>query len=129
MRRTNRRVAAWLVLLGLFLAQLATVAHACAWVDPALASVPAEPVHMSAPCDGMDAPGTTDATALCADHCQSGSEAVNNAPVDHRQAPVSQALVVVVPASALPLARLRSESLLARTTAPPLFASSSRLRI
>ena len=127
MRRTRRRIAAWVGLLGLFLAQLTTLAHACPLIEAALA--PSDPpVQMAAPCAGMgDAPESS-LPAPCANHCQYGAHAANTATVDQPpQAPA--AFLIVEAVAALPPSTPYVASLLARTTAPPVFAFSSRLRI
>jgi len=130
MRRSTRYLAAWVGLLGLFIAQLTTLAHACPLIEAALA--PGEPVvQMASPCEGMrDGPATETAPPPCADHCQYGSNAANTTSVDQpAQAPAAYLVVEAVAAHPLLLTPCVAASLLARTTAPPVFASSSRLRI
>ena len=127
MRRATRRIAAWIGLLGLFLAQLTTLAHACPLIEVALAPAPAA-MEMAAPCEGMGRAAATDTSPPCADHCQYGSHAANTLSIDQpTQAPVAFLVVEAVPAYSPPTPDVTS--LLARTTAPPVFASSSRLRI
>ena len=126
--RTTRPVA-WLALLAVFFAQLATAAYACPLIEAAL-KVPVASTEQPTPCAemGMDAPET--ASALCLEHCKAGQQLVDNqSPVS----PVAAELVplVVVAALAAPLSARTAaiEPLLARAAAPSVFASSSRLRI
>jgi hypothetical protein len=111
----------------LFLAQLTTLAHACPLIEAALA--PSDfPVHIVAPCGGMGDGLPSQAPPPCADHCQYGSHAANTVSIDQpAQAPV--AFLIVHMLAAHPPSAPYVPSLLARTTAPPVFASSSRLRI
>lgn len=126
MRRRRRRLAAWLVMLGLIMGQLTTLAHACPLVEAA--AVPLAPMAMPEPCPGMgDAPQAA-VTALCAEHCLYGSHAVNTTDADQpAQAPL--AFLVVEAPVRLPPVALAVDSLLARDTSPAVFVSSSRLRI
>ena len=127
MRRARRRIAAWIGLLGLFLAQLTTLAHACPLIEAALAPAPAA-IAMAMPCEGMGGAATTGTSPPCVDHCQYGSQAANTVSVDQStQAPVAFLVIEAVAPCAAPAPY--APSLLARTTAPPVFASSSRLRI
>lgn len=113
-------------MLGLIMAQLTTLAHACPLVQPAAA--PAAPMLMPEPCPGMgDAPETA-VTAPCAEHCQYGSQAANTTDAD-RPAQAPLAFLVVAAALRHPSVALAIDSLLARDTFPAVFASSSRLRI
>jgi hypothetical protein len=110
------------------MAQLMTLAHACPLIEAALP--PGEPVmQMATPCEGMQHGPVTKAPAPCADHCQYGSNASNTTSFDEpAQAPAPYLVVEAVAAHPLS-APCFAASLLARTTAPPVFASSSRLRI
>jgi hypothetical protein len=127
LRRT--RPAAWLALLAVFFAQLATAAYACPLIENAL-KVPMAEAEMPAPCAEMDMDSPEAASALCVEHCKIGQQLVDNhSPVS----PLCAAPVVVffVPALVADLSALTGaiEPLLARATAPPVFASSRRLRI
>lgn len=122
-----RRIAAWIGLLGLFLAQLTTLAHACPLIEASLAPAPAA-MEMAVPCEGMGGAAAPDTSPPCADHCQYGSHAANTVSVDQpTQAPVG--FLVIEATVANSPATPYVASLLARTTAPPVFASSNRLRI
>ena len=129
MSRGRTRLAAWLALLAIFFAQLATAAYACPDIEAALkAPPPAEKV--SAPCDEMGMDKAADGSGLCVEHCKIGQQLVDTHPtVDHSaHAPVLMYVVATLVADTS--ARSQSiEPLLARATAPPIFASSSRLRI
>ena len=125
MRRMKRRTAAWASLLGLFLAQLTMLAHACPLIEAAIAPASVQTV---APCEGMGHGPPPDRPLLCADHCDYGSHATNTVSVD-QPAQVSLAFLVIEAAAPAPASPLHVVSLLARATAPPLFASSGRLRI
>ena len=73
---------------------------------------------------------TADGSGLCVEHCKIGQQLVDTHPtVDHSaHAPVLMFVVATLVADTS--TRSRSiEPLLARATAPPIFASSSRLRI
>jgi hypothetical protein len=110
------------------MAQLTTLAHACPLIEAALA--PGEPVvQMASPCEGMRDGPVTEAPPPCADHCQYGSHAANTASIDQpAQAPAAYLVVEGVAAHPLSTPYVAAQ-LVARTTAPPVFASSSRLRI
>ena len=129
MRRARRRIAAWIGLLGLLLAQLTTLAHACPLIEAALAPAPAPVVmEMAVPCEGMGGTPATDTVPPCVDHCQYGSHAANTISFDQpTQAPVAFLVIEAVPTHSPSTPDVTS--LLARSTAPPVFASSSRLRI
>jgi hypothetical protein len=129
MSRSRRRVAAWLVMLGLMLTQLAAVAHACPLVEAAFLGSGAH-ATMTLPCDGMDLDGDTGLIAPCVAHCQFGSDAVDTWGTGQAACPLSDAYLVVADIDRFDSAIApRVEPLLTRTTAPPVFASSSRLRI
>jgi hypothetical protein len=113
----------------MFFAQLATAAYACPHIEAAL-SLPPMSVEAETPCADMATPDPGTPSALCVEHCKVHDQAVDN----HAPAPPVAAL------SPLPVAveTIRTgrsigsvpvDSLLARATAPPVFASSSRLRI
>jgi hypothetical protein len=126
-RRTCR--AAWWALVAVFLAQLATAAHACPLVEQAL-NPPAMSAEAEMPCADMAMPDPGTPSALCIEHCKGGDQAVDNlAPVAAIAALPPLPLVVEAFATARSFGSLPADSLLARATAPPVFASSSRLRI
>jgi hypothetical protein len=128
MNRAGRRLAAWLVMLGLVAAQLTTIAHACPLIEAALAGAQMQ-AGVTEPCDGMDSGSSMDITAPCVAHCQFGSDAVNTtAPDQPVHAPLRAPLVVDAPVIRA-AAESRVSPVLARATAPPVFASSRRLRI
>jgi len=122
-------VAAWFALLAIFFAQLATAAYACPDIEAAL-NAPSSAEKVSTPCDEMRMGKAADGSGLCAEHCKVGLQLVDTHPIpdyaDHQ--PVLVFLVTTLVAD--PSARsLSFEPPLARATAPPIFASSSRLRI
>jgi hypothetical protein len=125
-RRT--RLVAWWTLLVVFLAQLATAAHACPQVAAALTGEPAAVV--TTPCADMAMADDGDPASLCIEHCKVGQQVVDN----HSAAPhIGMASVsFCLRATATNVASagdLVPERVLAKATAPPVFASSSRLRI
>ena len=120
---------AWWALLAVFLAQLATAAYACPQIAAALSGPPT--TEASTPCADMGMADDEDLASLCIEHCKVGQQVVDN------QSPVPPlGTVLVLPhclrATLTDLASagdLVPERVLARATAPPVFASSSRLRI
>jgi hypothetical protein len=129
MNRAKKRLLAWFVLFGLIMAQLTAVAHACAVLDGApAASMPA--AQMAEPCDGTDMDDAPAMSAPCAAHCQFGTHSVNTSniepPANYTPPPVH---LVVETQAGDTAGGPPVEPALARTGAPPVFASSSRLRI
>jgi hypothetical protein len=118
-----------LALLAIFFAQLATAAYACPDIEAAL-KVPPLAEKVSAPCEGIGMDNAADGTGLCVEHCKIGQQLVDTHPTaDQSAAPPVLVFFVATP-FADTSARSRSiEPILARATAPPIFASSGRLRI
>jgi hypothetical protein len=127
LRRT--RPAAWLALLAVFCGQLAIAAYACPLLEQAL-KAPAGIAEAATPCAEMGMAGTESPSALCLEHCKVGQQLVDNhSPVTPLAvAPVLLFFVQPLVADISELTRA-VEPLLVRATAPPVFASSSRLRI
>ena len=125
-----RRRAAWLTLLAVLFSQLATAAYACPLIQEALNAPVVATGEATTPCDEMDMAGAEGMSALCLEHCKTGQQLVDN----HSPVPaldVAADLAFVVHASIANVTRpLRVPDPPAfRATAPPVFASSSRLRI
>ena len=129
MKRRRTRLVAWWALLAVFLAQLATAAYACPQVAEALSGQPEADV--TTPCANMRMADGQDVASLCIEHCKVGQQVVDNQPATPQ---IGTALVftfcvrgpavdVVSGSEQVP------EHVLARATAPPVFASSNRLRI
>jgi hypothetical protein len=115
-------------MLGLILTQLNTLAHACPLIETAFPT-PASSA-MAEPCDGMDMDGEVELTAPCVAHCEFGSHAVRTTVADPIVPPLLDAYLVVDDTRSFDVAVVpRLQQLLTRSTAPPVFASSSRLRI
>ncbi|HVE51300.1 MAG TPA: hypothetical protein VNG69_16985 [Casimicrobiaceae bacterium] len=126
--RRRIRFAAWFALLAVFLAQLAIAAYACPLMEAAL--TPSEPrVEVPTPCAEMGMAVDEDAFALCVEHCNSGGQLVDN----HSPVADAAAVPLILPFVATfvnaPARASVVEPILARATAPPVLASSSRLRI
>lgn len=106
-RRRNRPFAAWLAILALLFAQLATAAYAC----PQMVEVP---VAQSSDCDHESTPRPN----LCERHCDYG-----NASHDTGKAPSAPAAITSqVRPFVLPVAReldARGSALEATATGPP----------
>ena len=129
MRRGHKRVAAWLALLAIFFAQLATAAYACPDIEAAL-NPPPLAVETSVPCDGMGMGKAADGSGLCVEHCKIGQQLVDTHPTVDPTAHAPVLMFVVATLVADTSARSTTiEPFLAHATAPPIFASSSRLRI
>lgn len=122
-------MAAWLALLAIFFAQLATAAYACPNIQAAL-SAPPPTENVSTPCAKMGMGKAAGGSGLCVEHCKIGSQVVDTHPTPDAVAHPPVLVFMVATLLADPSARsLSFEPLLARTTAPPVFASSNRLRI
>ena len=129
MSRRPTRVAAWLALLAIFFAQLATAAYACPNIEAAL-NAPSSAEQVSTPCVKMGMGKAADGSGLCVEHCKVGLQLVDTHPTPDAVAHPPVLVFVVATLVADPSARsLSFEPLLARASAPPVFASSNRLRI
>lgn len=127
--RRRSRIAAWWALLAVFLAQLATATYACPHFEEALRA-PAPKAEMSTPCAGMGMERPADPSALCLEHCKVGLQLVDNQPpVDYVAAAPVLVFFVATPVIDISAREVPAEPFLARATAPPVFASSARLRI
>ena len=125
-----RRPAALLALLAVLFAQLATAAYACPLIQQVLNAPVIAQGEAATPCAEMDMAVAEGMSALCLEHCKAGQQLVDN----HSPVPaldVAADLAFVVHASIADVTRpLRVPDPPAfRATAPPVFASSSRLRI
>ena len=128
-KRYRTRATAWLALLAVILAQLATAAYACPRIEDAL-QIPAAIATPATPCAEMGMAGPEAASTLCLEHCKVGQQLVDNhSPVVFVAAVAVVALFVPSPVADLSTPEGPVEPLLARATAPPVYASSSRLRI
>lgn len=127
-KRLHRRLTAWCALLAICFVQLATAAHACTLVDAAL-KVPAASTENASPCDGMGMVDVQDRSVLCLEHCKNGQQLVDvHSPVMAAELPVVEPILVLF-AWDNDAQVFRDAPLIAPTSAPPAFASSSRLRI
>lgn len=129
MSRRPTRVAAWLALLAIFFAQLATAAYACPDIEAALKAPPSA-AKMPTPCDQMGMDSAADGAGLCVEHCKVGLQLVDTQPTPDYTAHPPVLVFLVATLVADPSVRsLSLEPLLTRATALPIFASSNRLRI
>lgn len=127
--KQHRKPAAWLALLAVLFAQLAMAAYACPLIEEALQGPPSN-VEATAPCADMDSAGSEAMSALCLEHCKAGGQLVDNHPPVTAFAPAPVVFFVAPTAVADSTVPARATAPLdARATAPPVFASSSRLRI
>jgi hypothetical protein len=126
-KRVRHPFAAWLALFALCFAQIATAAHACALLDVSPPVPPAE--VQGTPCADMAIDTVEDRPILCLEHCKFGQQVVD----DHAAAPIDAPVVVPLIVAAVDICSVRLPLRGARTFAPsfspPVFASSSRLRI
>jgi hypothetical protein len=128
MTRALRRSTAWPALLAVVFLQLATAAHACDRLEgrSAPSSVVAE---AAAPCEHMGMPATPTRSGICQEHCKADSQLVDH----HTAVDVADCAAVLAVFQELPsdtgAGTPRSARVLPRATAPPVFASSGRLRI
>ena len=128
MKRSHRRLTAWFALLAVCFVQMATAAHACARVEAEL-KAPAAGTATVSPCHEVDAADVSDGPALCLEHCNSGLQLVDHhSPVTVADSPAIVAIDTVHIWDNGVRSMLR-DRLIAPATAPPVFASSSRLRI
>jgi len=115
-------------LLTVAFLQLATAAHACDSVESHLA-----PSSLTAdaapPCEHMGMPASPTRSGLCLEHCKADTPLVDHhSPVVLADCATVLAVFQWLPSDAgdgIP----RSALLVPRATAPPIFASSGRLRI
>ncbi|HVF62413.1 MAG TPA: hypothetical protein VNE58_00260 [Casimicrobiaceae bacterium] len=128
MHRRRLRYPAWFAVFALLFAQLATAAYACPQINGASIVAAATDARTS-PC--LESMSDDDGRSpLCFEHCKTGQQLVDSpTPANVPMAPPVLALVV----TALDVALLPHagpiDRLLAHATAPPVFASSARLRI
>jgi hypothetical protein len=128
-KRQRTRLVAWWALLAVFIAQLATAAYACPQIEAALSGPPA--MDATTPCADMGMADEQDLSSLCLEHCKLGQQVVDtHSPVPQLDAAFVSPFFIRATCTDLASAvDLVPERVLARATAPPLFASSSRLRI
>ena len=126
-KRLRRRLTAWFALLAICFVQIATAAHACTFVEAA-ASVSAVAVDNADPCAEMGMADAQGRPVLCLEHCQSGMQLVD--PYAHAVADAPAAApILLVWVSDVDVRLVPPQPVIARATARPVFASSSRLRI
>jgi hypothetical protein len=128
MNRARRRPIAWIALLAVAFLQLATAAHACDLVAgrSAPSSLAAE---VAAPCEDMGMPTSPTRSGVCLEHCKSDSQLFDHhAPVAVADCAAVLATVQWLPSDTCAVTT-RSALVVPRAAAPPIFASSGRLRI
>lgn len=129
MTRIRQRRIAWIVLLGLLFAQLATAAYACPLLEAATGY--AQPPQVaSTPCEDMTAGASEDRTALCHEHCKADLKLVDTQPLVDFATNATVFFILAAPVhddATAPDGPV--ESWLVRSTALPVFALSQRLRI
>jgi hypothetical protein len=129
MSRRGNRFAAWWALLAIFFAQLATAAYACPLIEAAL-KVSTSMAQMDTPCAQMGMDGPADQSGLCVEHCKVGQQLVDtHTAVDHVTPVWISVFFVATLINDISVRAVPVEPILARATAPPIYASSSRLRI
>ena len=123
------RAPAWLALFAILFAQLATAAYAC----PLLQKTPDIPVtgaQMETPCPGMDTSTPDPASALCVEHCKAGCQLVDNhVPIDVPAITRDVLFIVDTLFVTADVSTRSTEPSVVHAAAPPIYASSSRLRI
>ena len=125
MRRALRRRSASIALVCVCFLQIATAAHACDLAFGAREMASAEGV----PCDGTPMPDAPGRSNLCVEHCKAGAQAVDvHPPLAAIEAPAAPA-DFRVPSLGVDRQSLPADVVTPRATAPPVFASSHRLRI
>lgn len=127
--RRRTRFSALLALSAIFFAQLATAAYACPQIEAALSdSVPK--AEVSIPCAEMGMEEPTDSPSLCLEHCKVGQQLVDtHPPVDQGSPALVLVFFVATVVADAPARGSSIEPILARAAAPPVFASSQRLRL
>ena len=132
MKVFHRSLFAWIALLGILFSQLAVSAYACPLQNPANAPAQMESKDDMAgmPCAEMDMAVNLEQPALCAQHCDQGKQAVGSTPAPDFQPALVLLLIVPMPSLAeAPGETYVQAPLLARSTSPPPFWRSARLRI
>jgi hypothetical protein len=128
MTRALRRLTAWLALLAVVFLQLATAAHACDRLEGRSAPSPVV-AEAGAPCEHMGMPASPTRSGVCQEHCKADSQLVD----PHSPVAVAECAAVLAVFQELPsdtgAGTSRSALVVPRATAPPVFASSGRLRI
>jgi len=128
MKRLRRRVAAWCALLAICFVQIATAAHGCTLVDPDV-NVPAVQASSDVPCAEMGMADTQDRSLLCLEHCKAGQQLFDHhSPVALADVPALAPIILAFTWDAN-VRHVANKLLIPPATAPPVFASSSRLRI
>jgi hypothetical protein len=136
MKVFRRSLFAWLALLGILFSQLALATYVCPLLNPSLAMQQMDEMGGMAdmsdvPCAQMDMAVNVDEPAVCASHCDQGSQVVSSTAVlDFQPALVFLLTVPAVRSSeAAPRQTHVQPSLLTRITSPPPLWRSARLRI
>lgn len=124
-KRYRSRATAWWMLVALLVTQLATAAYACPLYERLVDGA------SHAASTGMPCPEArlADADPLCFEHCKGGGKLVD-APAA-AEPPAAPPVVAGLESASLAASRPRHrpfEPFLARATAPPILASSARLR-
>jgi hypothetical protein len=117
-------------LLAVCFSQLATAAYACPLLERALAAE----FQTAAHCPGMDTSTDTPTpdllSALCVEHCKAGQQLVDShSPLDTPSATPYLFFFVAALDADLAVPAGATKPLFVRATAPPLYVTSSRLRI
>lgn len=129
MKRRRIRFSAWLALFVVAFAQMATAAYACPLIRAAFDESPPM-VAMEAPCAEMAMDSDVDVANLCVEHCKVGQQLVDSPqPLEAMQPALVFLHLTSSSAETLAIARPAVRSPIPRATAPPVYASSARLRI
>lgn len=129
--RKRRRTVSLLLVLGLLFSQLAVAAYACTTHGPADQSIE-EAVADTVPCDQMDMSAVLahDDPLRCLEHCKHGQQHMSSmAPVDLSVGLMVAPFDLPPPTSAESAFVVVQHTLLSRSTSPPAYARSQRLRI
>jgi hypothetical protein len=128
MKRYHRRLAAWCALLAICFVQVATAAHACTLVYPAN-KVQALQSSSDVPCAEMGMADTQDRTPLCVEHCKAEQKLFDHhSPVALADVPCLAPIILAF-VWETDVRQVANDLLVPPDTAPPVFASSGRLRI
>ena len=127
--KRRRRPTAWFSLLAVVFAQFAMAGYACPLIEEAL-NGPVAKVEATTPCAEMGMASSEAISALCLEHCKVGQQLVDNhSPVSPLAVAAVVLFVVQIPMADVAGAIRTADPPAFRATAPPVFASSSRLRI
>lgn len=130
-KRPLRHISGWMI-LGMFVAQIATAAYPCP-PGSELGAPSVEASAMPETCEGMGVPASGSRSSLCLEHCKADQRLVDNqSPAAGSLGPSAvRPLFVVADEGELSGAEVaaHARALVAHATAPPVFAASGRLRI